>query len=336
MVARITIVGGGLSGLVLGILLRRREIPVTVFEAGHYPRHRVCGEFISGRGLDLFRQERLLENLPQVENRTVRFHLRGRATQVLALPQPALSISRWDLDAHLARVFESLGGELRAGTRWDGGFAEGVIRATGRRPAAQNSGPRYIGLKFHARMVAPGADLELHFSGAGYAGLARLPDETVNICGLFKSDAAIGGARHDPAAVFDQILGEPLRAAVVPESFCSVAGVETASGRWPSTAEFRLGDAISVIPPLTGNGMSLAVESAFLAEPTVAEFARGAASWEQSLWNYSQTCKKSFRSRLWWSSLLQKSLFSERGGSVLMSCLRTVPSLLPTLFRATR
>jgi 2-polyprenyl-6-methoxyphenol hydroxylase-like FAD-dependent oxidoreductase len=46
----ITIVGGGLAGLTLGIGLRQRDVPVTLYEAGHYPRHRVCGEFISGRG----------------------------------------------------------------------------------------------------------------------------------------------------------------------------------------------------------------------------------------------------------------------------------------------
>ena len=49
----ISIIGGGLAGLTLGIGLRRRGIPVTVREASHYPRHRVCGEFISGRGQDV-------------------------------------------------------------------------------------------------------------------------------------------------------------------------------------------------------------------------------------------------------------------------------------------
>jgi len=44
----VEVVGGGLAGLSLGLALRRRGVPVTVWEAGHYPRHRVCGEFITG------------------------------------------------------------------------------------------------------------------------------------------------------------------------------------------------------------------------------------------------------------------------------------------------
>jgi 2-polyprenyl-6-methoxyphenol hydroxylase-like FAD-dependent oxidoreductase len=44
----ITIAGGGLAGLALACALRRHDVPVTVLEAGNYPRHRVCGEFISG------------------------------------------------------------------------------------------------------------------------------------------------------------------------------------------------------------------------------------------------------------------------------------------------
>ena len=56
----ITIVGGGLAGLTLGIGLRQRGVAVTLWEAGRYPRHRVCGEFISGRGQSSLARLRLL------------------------------------------------------------------------------------------------------------------------------------------------------------------------------------------------------------------------------------------------------------------------------------
>ena len=46
----VTIIGGGLAGLTLGIGLRQHGVPATIIEAGNYPRHRVCGEFVSGRG----------------------------------------------------------------------------------------------------------------------------------------------------------------------------------------------------------------------------------------------------------------------------------------------
>ncbi|MFZ9874958.1 MAG: NAD(P)-binding protein, partial [Candidatus Methylacidiphilales bacterium] len=45
----VEIVGGGLAGLTLGLCLRQKGVPVDLFEAGTYPRHRVCGEYLSGR-----------------------------------------------------------------------------------------------------------------------------------------------------------------------------------------------------------------------------------------------------------------------------------------------
>ena len=68
----IQIVGGGLAGLTLGIALRKKEIPVAIFEAGNYPRHRVCGEFISGRGLEIRRRRQQLVPALQHEALAVR------------------------------------------------------------------------------------------------------------------------------------------------------------------------------------------------------------------------------------------------------------------------
>ena len=40
---QITIAGGGLAGLSLGVALRRADVPVVLHEAGRYPRHRATG-----------------------------------------------------------------------------------------------------------------------------------------------------------------------------------------------------------------------------------------------------------------------------------------------------
>ena len=93
---QITIVGGGLGGLTLGIGLRRKGVPVTVWEAGQYPRHRVCGEFISGRGQKVLQELGLRGKLLEagaVRAETAVFFLGKARTPVRPLPEPALCIS---------------------------------------------------------------------------------------------------------------------------------------------------------------------------------------------------------------------------------------------------
>src|SRR4051812_18021058 len=98
----ITIVGGGLAGLALGILLRQRGVGVEIWEAGEYPRHRVCGEFISGAGARLLPELLDGKTPASLQAFTVQFHTRNGNTQSIQLPEPGLSVSRWDLDGSLA------------------------------------------------------------------------------------------------------------------------------------------------------------------------------------------------------------------------------------------
>src|SRR5512142_618187 len=101
----ITIIGGGLAGLTLGIGLRQRGIPVTIWEAGHYPRHRVCGEFISGCGQQVLARLGLLElflKAGSVPACTAAFVLGRASSPVRSLPSPALCLSRYAMDALMA------------------------------------------------------------------------------------------------------------------------------------------------------------------------------------------------------------------------------------------
>ena len=186
----ITIVGGGLAGLTLGIGLRRQGIPVTIWEAGHYPRHRVCGEFISGRGQETLARLDLREQLIHagaITSNTAMFLSGNSKSPARPLPTPALCLSRFVLDALLAKVFRDLGGRLREDEPWPkSSCGEGIVRANGRRAHIAGDKWLWFGIKVHARALPLEADLEMHLVHNGYVGLTRLPGNEVDICGLFR------------------------------------------------------------------------------------------------------------------------------------------------------
>ncbi len=315
----ITIVGGGLAGLTTGIGLRQLGIPVTVWEAGRIPRHRVCGEFISGRGQQTLERLGLRElylSAGACLAETAAFysaHFRG---PVRRLPVPALCLARFKMDALLARRLVELGGELRENARWrEPVFGEGVVRATGRQARPVEDGVRWCGFKVHARPVALEADLEMHLGTDGYVGLCRLAEDRVNVCGLFRRPVT---SAPDQRTRWQEMLrgvkGSPLRehlahAEFEDDSFCAVAGLcldpQQAQGR----PECVLGDALTMIPPITGNGMSMAYEAAEAAIEPLAAYSRGVVGWHEAQSHLARQLDRAFGRRLAWARALQSLAF---------------------------
>jgi 2-polyprenyl-6-methoxyphenol hydroxylase-like FAD-dependent oxidoreductase len=314
----ITIVGGGLAGLTLGIGLRRRGVPVTIWEAGQYPRHRVCGEFISGRGQGTLARLGLLEplkNAGAIPARTAAFFSPRVGAPARQLTEPATSISRHTLDELLASEFRNLGGELRERDRWRKEMTdEGVVRASGRRMEPVANGWRWFGLKVHAREVDLTADLEMHLSPSGYVGMSRLKNGEVNICGLFRRPVSGNGVarwqetlRGAPGSLRHQRLAD---ANFDEESFCSVAGLSLAPHRASAMDECCVGDTITMTPPVTGNGMSMAFESAELATEPLAAYSDGLLKWEDAKQTIARRCDEAFSRRLAWAAWLQWLMFA--------------------------
>lgn len=321
MTRPITIVGGGLAGLTLGIGLRQRGVRVTLWEAGRYPHHRVCGEFISGRGLESLDRLGLrgrLETAGAVTAHTAAFFSTTRNTPPRPLPSAALCLSRHVLDDLLAKEFCQAGGDLRAGERWPGQeFSEGIVRATGRRAQPEENGVRWFGLKLHARHVTLTADLEMHVTPNGYVGLCRLNDGKVNVCGLFRrvdeTNTGDGGARERLRGRPGSPLHERLSTAEFDESsFCAVAGLALRPHRAGEWGECCVGDAITMIPPITGNGMSMAFESAELALEPLIRWSRGEITWLTAQRTIARQCDAAFARRLVWARWLQTLLLSAR------------------------
>jgi menaquinone-9 beta-reductase len=327
MTRAIKIVGGGLCGLSLGIALRRRGVPVTLHEAGRYPRHRVCGEFISGvrrEVLETLGLEDILQTGVSQES-TVWYH-GSRRVLVAKLPERALGISRWVLDHALQLRFQEVGGVLVERSRVTSGNPEGQVWCCGRVPARG----QWIGLKCHVRGMDVEADLEVHLGRNGYVGAARVGDGRVNVCGLFRVDRSLAG--QDVLSAYLEagglsVLARRMSVASVDESSrAAVAGF--CLGRQPKeVGRLALGDAWGMIPPFTGNGMSMAFESAELALDPLSRYADGMTDWNEAEKCIERQLRIKFSRRLLGSQILHPCLTSSIGQSFLTAVNRS--GLLP-------
>ncbi len=298
----INITGGGLAGLALARLLRRESLAVTVVEAGAYPRHRVCGEFINGLSegeIDALELKGVVAGQPR--HRETVWYCGDRLAGRRELPTPAIGISRWKLDADMAADLVARGGVLKCGERGAvDAAAEGHVLTCGRR-----RGPaRWLGLKAHYTDLQMFCGLEMHLGNGGYAGLTAVEGGRVNVCALLPAAAAarVGAASALPAAlrrVGLDALARRLENAQVDDA--SVTGISHLSLGWDRTGSggsLTLGDRAAVIPPFTGNGMSMAMQSALCAAPFLTAWAFGEMPWPDVVRRTREAIRRRFARRM--------------------------------------
>ena len=317
----ITIAGGGLAGLALASALRLQDVAVTVLEAGAYPRHRVCGEFISGVTAETLTALGIAELFEGAQlHRSLAWFDSGRLIHRDAFKNPALGISRFLLDQRLRDRAEALGATVRSSVRCNPEPRDGLVWTAGRRPRNGT----WIGLKAHFKNLPTSADLEMHAGRNGYAGLAPVEDGWTNVCGLFRIDRAISalGAELLPAYLVaggNANLADLLRTGEMRAgSFSAMAGFEL--GRQPAVPGLlALGDAQSMIPPFTGNGMSMAFQAAECAAGPLAAWSRGERSWQDAANLVQAAVTRKFKRRLAVARGLHAILLDAGGRSLLQS-----------------
>ncbi len=308
----ITITGGGLTGLSLAIALRREQVPVLLYEAGQYPRHRVCGEFISGVSEQTLHKLGIASSLADAKlHRSLSWFRGDTLLRQSELPVPAMAISRYLLDDRLQKLAIQSGAELLTNTRRKiPQNLLGEVCSTGRKP---NKG-EWIGLKAHIRGMTTSAHLEMHSGTNGYLGITPVEDGWLNVCGLFRIDKSISALRAEllPAYLLangNRNLSAKIAAAEWREgSFSAVAGFQLGKQNIIQNA-LCLGDSHSIIPPFTGNGMSMALQSAETALPHLVAYSHGEISWANSCENIRLALNKQFRKRLSTAQFLHPFFF---------------------------
>jgi 2-polyprenyl-6-methoxyphenol hydroxylase-like FAD-dependent oxidoreductase len=308
----ITISGGGLTGLSLAIALRKHGIPVVLHEAGNYPRHRVCGEFISGISQSTLSALGIAEALADAQlHRSVTWFSGNSLLRENLLPEPALAISRHLLDDRLRKLATESGAVIHTGSRMKmKPHQPGHVWTAGRKPAKG----KWIGIKAHIRGIPTAAQLEMHSGPQGYLGITPVEDGWSNACGLFRIDRSIDAKHADLIPAYLEKNGNTRLASSISQaewkegSFTAVAGFRLGL-QSPSPGVLSLGDSHAIIPPFTGNGMTMAFQSAETSLPHLIAFGNGTQTWPEACGAIQRELAGLFGKRLTSARLLHPLLF---------------------------
>lgn len=362
---QITIIGGGLAGLVSATHLAQAGMEVLVLEKHRYPRHKVCGEYISNEvlpylnrlGIDPFEIGATAIGRVQLTNE------QGKAAAA-DLPLGGFGISRYTLDEHLRQCAVEAGAEVRQATvqsvHWGGHqhlvtLKSGetiptpiVIGAYGKRSNLDKQLQRsfiqqqapYLAVKGHYAGDFPADLVALHHFRGGYCGVSKVEEGWINIC--FIADYSAFKQHRDIDAFREQVLcrNPHLRRIFshVTPRFSNPLSISQISFLPKPVVDqhvFMAGDAAGMIHPLCGNGMGMAISSAELLAELLLGYAGGdlgRAALEQA---YARQWQRAFRRRLLAGRLFNALFRRPSWFGAAMGALTLLPGTLPFFIRQT-
>jgi flavin-dependent dehydrogenase len=292
----VLILGGGVAGCAASIALARKGRSVTLIEREPTPRHKVCGEFLSGEALeDLHTLGIDVESLGAVPIGRVRLAAARRAAEA-PLPFPAASLTRKTLDTAL--IAEAIAAGVRveqgrsvqalsrtAANAWQATLDDGTTReapiaflATGKHDLRGHSRPKdphqWVAFKMYYRL-SPEQTAEL--SGAselmlypgGYGGIQQVEGGLANLCCVVQQrylartsqrwENFLAKIQQDCPHLAMRLAGaEPLLAKPIAITHIPYGYIR----RTTDDGLYCIGDQAAVIPSFTGDGISIALHTA--------------------------------------------------------------------------
>lgn len=365
-VSDVTIIGGGLAGLCNAIHLSKYGKKVLLIEKNEYPKHKVCGEYISN------------EVLPYLDFLDInpfdfgavkikKFQLSTTKNKLISakLPLGGFGISRHTLDFVLSEKAKENGVVIIQDVVLNTVFSEGIftietkennmftskvaIGAFGKRslldvkmerPFIRQKAP-YLGVKIHVKGDFPDDLVALHNFKGGYCGVSKVENNAINLCYItnlssFKKYKNIQDFQEQ--VVFknkflkeiyqnsEAIFGNPLTISQI--SFETKKPVEN--------HVLMCGDSAGMIHPLCGNGMSMAIQSAQIASKLILNYLNGSLSSRRELEKqYIRQWNKKFRFRLKVGHFIAMLFRKEKVAAILLQALKRIPFLLPIIIKQT-
>ncbi|NML41960.1 FAD-binding protein [Chitinophaga sp. G-6-1-13] len=362
----IIIIGGGLAGLTSAIHLSRAGLRVSLIEKNTYPRHKVCGEYISNEVLPYLQWLNAdpAELAPAAISRLLLSAANGKTISA-PLPLGGFGVSRYTMDHFLLRRALAAGTQLITDTVTDVQYQHDhcvvytkshapltgtvVLGAFGKRSTLDQRLSRtflrkpapWLAVKGHYEGAFPDGLVALHNFPGGYCGISKTETGALNICYLVQMDSfrrygdidqhreAVLFRNHHLKTIFNNsrpLFDHPL--AISQISFEQKTKVEQHM--------LLTGDTAGLIHPLCGNGMAMAIHSARMAATAVLRFCNDAAYDRNRMEaDYAREWGQAFNHRMKMGRLLNNLFLKDRLSTWLVQQMASLPAVLPFIIRQT-
>ncbi|MGC1205090.1 MAG: NAD(P)/FAD-dependent oxidoreductase [Flavobacteriaceae bacterium] len=362
----VIIVGGGLAGLSSAIHLSKADLSILLIEKNDYPKHKVCGEYVSNEVLPYL--EFLNIDVFKLGAKKInKFQLSTIKSKLISaiLPMGGFGISRYCLDDALVKKaienkVEILQGAVENIEFYDEIFSvetknkktyqsKIVIGAFGKRSNLDiqlkrqfiTSKSPYLAVKTHVKGHFPEDLVALHNFEGGYCGVSKIENDHINLCYItnykqFKKYKNI--EEFEEKVLFKNHFLKNIFSQTTPvfEKPLTISQISFEEKKPIENHIIMCGDTAALIHPLCGNGMSMAFKSAQLASTLIIKFFNKeikdrAALEKQYLRDWNTTFKLRLKTGRIVASLFNKPMLSE----VLMRGLKWVPNVLPLIIKRT-
>ncbi len=359
---KVLVLGGGVAGCAASIALARKGKNVTLIERETRPRHKVCGEFLSGEALeDLHALGIDIASLGAVPLHAVRLAAAKRAAEA-PLPFPAASLTRKALDTALLAEAVAAGVRVECGrsvqslnrmasgawqaTLDDGSSREAptVLLATGKHDLRGHGRPKdphqWVAFKMYYRLsTAQTAELadasELTLYAGGYGGIQPVEDGIANFCCVVQRryfaraglrwEGLLAKMQQDCPHLAMRLDGaEPLLDKPITVTHIPYGYLRRAT----EDGLYCIGDQAAVIPSFTGDGISIALHTARRA---VAAYLAG-----ESAPVFQPKLRSAMLPQMRLAEAAANGLNNALARAVLPFCLRVWPGAMRVTARLTR
>jgi flavin-dependent dehydrogenase len=358
----VLILGGGVAGCAASIALARKGRSVTLIEREPTPRHKVCGEFLSGEALeDLHALGIDVASLGAIPIDYVRLAAARRAAEA-PLPFPAASLTRKALDTALIAEAVAVGVRVEQGRSvqslsrttanvWQATLDDGTAReaptvflATGKHDLRGHTRPKdpeqWVAFKMYFRLApAQAAELanasELMLFPGGYGGIQPVEGGIANLCCVVQGrhlartghrwENFLAKMQQDCPHLARRLAGaEPLLARPIAITHIPYGYIR----RTTENGLYCIGDQAAVIPSFTGDGISIALHTARCA--VAAYLAEEPASLFQA------KLRSALLAQMHLAEFAADGLNNPLARAVLPFCLRVWPGVMRVTARLTR